>query len=99
MKVSSIKVFLSSFFYYSFVFCWRFFGCVACWGLEFEVGYSFVMVFGYPQVMRAAGIEKPYEKLKEFTRGRTITKEAMLSFIDSLDLPADRKVRAVQRAV
>jgi adenylosuccinate lyase len=43
-------------------------------------------------VMRAAGIEKPYEKLKEFTRGRTITQEAMQEFIDSLQLPADQKV-------
>ena len=45
-------------------------------------------------VMRAAGIEKPYEKLKDFTRGRTITREAMIEFIDSLDLAADQKVRA-----
>lgn len=46
-------------------------------------------------VMRAAGIERPYEKLKDFTRGRTITREAMLEFIDSLQLPADDKVRNV----
>lgn len=42
-------------------------------------------------VMRRYGIEKPYEKLKEFTRGKAITKEAMQDFIASLDLPASVK--------
>lgn len=38
-------------------------------------------------VMRRYGIEKPYEKLKEFTRGKAITQDAMGDFIASLDLP------------
>lgn len=42
-------------------------------------------------VMRRYGIEKPYEKLKEFTRGKAITKEAMADFIASLELPAEAK--------
>lgn len=42
-------------------------------------------------VMRRYGIEKPYEKLKEFTRGKAITKEAMGDFIASLELPAEAK--------
>ncbi|MEN9465718.1 MAG: hypothetical protein RL217_1899 [Pseudomonadota bacterium] len=42
-------------------------------------------------VMRRYGIEKPYEKLKEFTRGKAITKEAMQDFIASLELPAQVK--------
>ena len=46
--------------------------------------------------MRASNIPSPYEKLKDFTRGKTITKDAMLAFIDSLDLPADRKERLRQ---
>ncbi|MFA5689716.1 MAG: adenylosuccinate lyase [Kiritimatiellales bacterium] len=43
-------------------------------------------------VMRKAGIEKPYEKLKELTRGRVIDEQAILKFIEALDLPeADKK--------
>lgn len=38
-------------------------------------------------VMRKAGIEKPYEKLKELTRGKQITRESMQAFIRGLDLP------------
>ena len=44
-------------------------------------------------VMRALGIPEPYEKLKAFTRGRTITKSAMREFIESLDIPAVEKNR------
>lgn len=42
-------------------------------------------------VMRRYGIEKPYEKLKEFTRGKAITQAAMVEFIASLDVPANVK--------
>lgn len=42
-------------------------------------------------VMRRYGIEKPYEKLKEFTRGKAITQDAMVEFIASLDVPASVK--------
>jgi len=42
-------------------------------------------------VMRRYAIEKPYEKLKEFTRGKAITQSAMVEFIASLDLPQDVK--------
>ena len=38
-------------------------------------------------VMRRYGIEQPYEKLKEFTRGKAITQDAMVEFIASLELP------------
>ncbi|KFZ31811.1 adenylosuccinate lyase [Pseudidiomarina salinarum] len=38
-------------------------------------------------VMRRYGIEKPYEKLKELTRGKRINQQAMAAFIDSLELP------------
>ena len=44
-------------------------------------------------VMRRYGIEKPYEKLKELTRGKGITAESMRVFIDSLDIPDDAKQR------
>lgn len=38
-------------------------------------------------VMRRYGIEKPYEKLKELTRGKTITPESLATFIATLELP------------
>ncbi|MEX6157852.1 MULTISPECIES: adenylosuccinate lyase [Providencia] len=44
-------------------------------------------------VMRRYGIEKPYEKLKELTRGKRVTAEGMKQFIDGLELPEDEKVR------
>jgi adenylosuccinate lyase len=36
-------------------------------------------------VMRRYGIEKPYEKLKELTRGKRVDGEAMRNFIDGLE--------------
>ncbi len=47
-------------------------------------------------VMRKAGIENPYEKLKELTRGQAITRETMREFIAGLDLPAADKQRLLQ---
>ncbi|WP_272687290.1 adenylosuccinate lyase [Providencia sp. PROV149] len=44
-------------------------------------------------VMRRYGIEKPYEKLKELTRGKRVTAEGMKQFIDGLDLPEEEKTR------
>jgi adenylosuccinate lyase len=38
-------------------------------------------------------VEKPYEKLKELTRGRRITGEALAQFIDTLEIPDDAKSR------
>ena len=42
-------------------------------------------------VMRRYGIEKPYEKLKELTRGQRITQSDLEQFIDGLELPSDVK--------
>ncbi|WP_275287016.1 adenylosuccinate lyase [Halomonas elongata] len=39
-------------------------------------------------VMRRYGIEKPYEKLKELTRGKRIDQDGFAAFIDTLELPA-----------
>lgn len=39
-------------------------------------------------VMRRYGIEKPYEKLKELTRGKRIDQAGFAAFIDTLELPA-----------
>jgi adenylosuccinate lyase len=44
-------------------------------------------------VMRRQGLEDPYERLKELTRGRAIDREAMHTFIASLDLPPEVKAR------
>jgi adenylosuccinate lyase len=38
-------------------------------------------------VMRRFGIEKPYEKLKELTRGQRVTQQIMQQFVETLDLP------------
>ncbi|WP_271459909.1 adenylosuccinate lyase [Pantoea leporis] len=47
-------------------------------------------------VMRRYGIEKPYEKLKELTRGKRVDAAGMQTFIDSLELPEEEKVRLKQ---
>ena len=44
-------------------------------------------------VMRRYGIEKPYEKLKELTRGKRVDAAGMQAFIDGLALPDDEKTR------
>jgi adenylosuccinate lyase len=44
-------------------------------------------------VMRRYGIEKPYEKLKELTRGRRVDQAGMQAFIDALEIPAEAKAR------
>ena len=51
-------------------------------------------------VMRRYGIPEPYEKLKALTRGRPVTRDILLEFIDSLELPDDDKerLRAMQPA-
>lgn len=38
-------------------------------------------------VMRRYGIEKPYEKLKELTRGKRVNADSMRDFINTLELP------------
>ena len=47
-------------------------------------------------VMRRYGIEKPYEKLKELTRGQRVDQAAMHRFIDQLALPDEVKSRLKQ---
>jgi adenylosuccinate lyase len=42
-------------------------------------------------VMRRYGIEKPYEKLKELTRGNRITPEQLQEFVDKLEIPSEAK--------
>ncbi|GGC14412.1 adenylosuccinate lyase [Pseudoduganella buxea] len=42
-------------------------------------------------VMRRYGIENPYEQLKELTRGKGITKDALQEFIGKLAIPQEAK--------
>jgi adenylosuccinate lyase len=42
-------------------------------------------------VMRRYGIEKPYEKLKELTRGNDMSQTTITEFIDGLDMPEQAK--------
>ena len=42
-------------------------------------------------VMRRYGIENPYEQLKELTRGKGITREALQEFIAKLAVPQEAK--------
>lgn len=42
-------------------------------------------------VMRRYGIENPYEKLKDLTRGQRVNKQIMQDFIDGLDMPEEAK--------
>ncbi|TPH12909.1 adenylosuccinate lyase [Litorilituus lipolyticus] len=42
-------------------------------------------------VMRRYGIEKPYEKLKDLTRGKRVDGDSMREFIDNLELPEQAK--------
>ncbi len=42
-------------------------------------------------VMRRYGIENPYEKLKELTRGNTIDAQVLAEFVKDLDMPDEAK--------
>ncbi len=44
-------------------------------------------------VMRRYGIEKPYEKLKELTRGKKVNQQIIAEFIDGLELPDEAKAQ------
>ncbi len=47
-------------------------------------------------VMRRYGIEKPYEKLKELTRGKKVNSAAIAEFIEGLDMPEEAKASLTQ---
>lgn len=47
-------------------------------------------------VMRKAGIEKPYEKLKDLTRGQDMSKETIRAFIETLDMEDADKQRLLE---
>ena len=47
-------------------------------------------------VMRKVGMDHPYERLKELTRGRRVTAETMREFVSALPLPAADKARLMK---
>jgi len=47
-------------------------------------------------VMRRYGIPNPYEKLKALTRGQAVTKEVLLEFVQTLDIPDAEKERLLK---
>ncbi|HEX2011927.1 MAG TPA: adenylosuccinate lyase, partial [Roseateles sp.] len=47
-------------------------------------------------VMRRYALPNPYERLKELTRGKAITRESIQAFIHTLELPEDEKQRLLQ---
>ncbi len=42
-------------------------------------------------VMRRYNIEKPYEKLKDLTRGKTMSAEVIKNFVETLEIPEEAK--------
>jgi len=52
-----------------------------------------VLAEAVQMVMRKAGHENPYERMKGLTRGTTITRQEMHVFIQGLDLPEEDKKR------
>jgi adenylosuccinate lyase len=52
-----------------------------------------VLAEAVQSVMRVHGLEQPYERLKELTRGRRIDANALRNFVETLDLPADARDR------
>ena len=44
-------------------------------------------------VMRMHGVESPYEKLKELTRGKRVDAAGMKAFVQGLAIPEDAKAR------
>jgi len=47
-------------------------------------------------ILRCEGVEMPYERLKEMTRGKAVTMEDFLKFIDSLDVSDEVKAKLRQ---
>jgi adenylosuccinate lyase len=47
-------------------------------------------------VMRKVGMDRPYERLKELTRGRRVNRQIMQDFVKDLPLPKEDKARLLK---
>ncbi len=56
-------------------------------------GNQEVLAEAIQTVMRRYGVDRPYERLKELTRGRRIDAEGLRAFVDALPLPAEARAR------
>jgi len=61
--------------------------------LEALQAHPEVLAEAIQTVLRANGVEMPYEKLKELTRGKQVTLEDLQTFIDGLDVSETIKKR------
>ena len=52
-----------------------------------------VLTEGYQTILRAAGIENPYEMFRQFARGETFALDRLHEFVQRLDIPDDIKCR------
>ena len=58
--------------------------------LALDLDYSWeVLAEPIQTVMRRYGIEQPFEKLKDLTRGQYMTQETIQAFVAGLDLPGE----------
>lgn len=61
---------------------------------DLEASYE-VLAEPIQTVMRRYGIEKPYEKLKELTRGKKVDAALIEEFVSKLELPEEAKERLI----
>jgi adenylosuccinate lyase len=59
---------------------------------EFD-GQWEVLAEAIQTVMRRHGLEEPYERLKELTRGNTVDRETVRRFVEGLELPDEARQR------
>lgn len=65
--------------------------------LEADLNHAWeVLAEPIQTVMRKAGHDNPYEKLKELTRGAAMTEETMRAFVEGLELEAADKQRLLE---
>ena len=67
--------------------------CPARLGADLDAAWE-VLAEPVQTVMRRHGVAEPYEKLKAYTRGRAVSREAMAEFVASLEgegVPADAR--------
>jgi adenylosuccinate lyase len=64
----------------------------ACLARDLDENWA-VLAEAIQTVMRRYGIENPYEKLKELTRGKPVDRQVLMELVDALDIPEEAKQR------